>query len=94
MQRRHRAAGPAWRTADPSWDDPLDPTYARRKGGRWNAPGSVSTLYLSESERVARLNAQLQISRGLAGMPFTFDDLEELIPGTPTGASVRAADER
>ena len=25
---------------------------------------------------------------------FTFDDLEELIPATPTGASVRAADER
>jgi RES domain-containing protein len=76
VQRRHRAAGPAWRTADPAWDDPLDPTYARRTGGRWNAPGSVNTLYLSESERVARLNAQLQITRRLAGMPFTFDDLD------------------
>lgn len=76
MRRRPRAAGPAWRTADPSWDDPLDPTYARWSGGRWNAPGSVNTLYLSESERVARLNAQLQITRRLAGMPFTLDDLD------------------
>lgn len=79
MRRRQRPAGRAWRTADPSWDDPLHPTYARRKGGRWNAPGGVNTLYLSESERVARLNAELQISRGLRGMPFTFDDLD---PGT------------
>ncbi|MFN8170077.1 MAG: hypothetical protein U0S36_15030 [Candidatus Nanopelagicales bacterium] len=33
-----------WRVADASWDDPLDPSYADRLGGRWTAPGAGPTL--------------------------------------------------
>lgn len=44
------------RIADPSWDDPLDPSFAARHGGRWNAPNSHPTLYLNEDLVTARLN--------------------------------------
>jgi RES domain-containing protein len=61
------------RVADPEWADPLDPSYARRTGGRWNPPGSVATLYLNGDVVTARL----QIERLLAGSPVRLDDLDD-----------------
>ena len=40
--------GRQWlRVADASWTDPLDPSYADRAGGRWNAPGDGPTLLVA-----------------------------------------------
>jgi hypothetical protein len=59
--------------ADPDWYDPLDPSHARREGGRWNPPGGFDTLYLNGDVATARL----QIERLLAGSPLQPDDLDE-----------------
>lgn len=65
--------GHRWlRVADPSWSDPLDPGYARDRGGRWNPPGSVLTLYLNEDLATARA----QITALLSGSPVEPDDLD------------------
>ncbi|HJQ76158.1 MAG TPA: RES family NAD+ phosphorylase [Acidimicrobiia bacterium] len=65
--------GHSWlRVADPSWADPLDPSYAREHGGRWNPPGSFPTLYLNEDLTTARA----QISALLSGSPVEPDDLD------------------
>jgi hypothetical protein len=66
--------GRVWlRVADPDWKDPLDPSFARQRGGRWNPPGSFATLYLNGDV----LTARQQIHRMLAGTPVTPDDLED-----------------
>jgi hypothetical protein len=66
------AEGHAWlRIADPNWSDPLDPTFARERGQRWNPPGTFSALYLNEDLVTARLNLRLFI----AGWPFEPEDL-------------------
>ena len=62
-----------WRVADPSWSDPLDPDFARRRGGRWNAPGSFRVLYLNEDLATARLNLRAFI----AGWPYEPEDLRD-----------------
>lgn len=65
--------GHLWlRVADPGWADPLDPTYAREKGGRWNPPGSFDTLYLNQDLSTARA----QIVKLLEGWPVEPDDLD------------------
>jgi RES domain len=46
------------RVADPEWRDPLSGEHARRRGGRWNPPGSFATVYLNDSVELAR--AQLR----------------------------------
>ncbi len=64
--------GHTWlRIADTSWADPLDPTFAGTKGGRWNPPGSHATLYLNEDRITARLNLRLFIE----GWPYEPEDL-------------------
>ncbi|AKS41134.1 hypothetical protein WM2015_753 [Wenzhouxiangella marina] len=66
--------GRVWlRVADPDWKDPLDPSWARAQGGRWNPPGSHSTLYLNADPRTCRL----QLERLLAGSPVSVDDLDD-----------------
>ena len=66
--------GRIWlRVADPSWTAPLDPSYAREQGGRWNPPGSFDTLYLNGDVATARL----QITRMLAGSPVDPEDLDD-----------------
>lgn len=60
------------RVADQTWDDPLDPTFAKRRGGRWNPPNSYATLYLNEDIDTARA----QIHQMLAGSPIRPDDLD------------------
>ena len=65
--------GHRWlRVADPTWDDPLDPTHAATRGGRWNPPSSYPTLYLNEDIETARE----QVVALLRGSPVTPDDLD------------------
>ena len=54
-----------WRIADPEWNDPLDPSYARGRGGRWNPPDSFPVLYLNEDMVTARLNLRAFIAEGV-----------------------------
>lgn len=66
--------GRVWlRLADPEWSDPLDPSYARERGGRWNPPDSFATLYLNGDVATGRM----QIERMLAGSPVHADDLDD-----------------
>lgn len=60
-----------WRIADRAWSNPLDPTFAERRGGRWNAAGSFSTLYLNEDKVTARMNLRAFIAR----WPYEPEDL-------------------
>jgi hypothetical protein len=68
-----KAAGRYVRVADPEWDNPLDGSYARDKGGRWNRPDSYPVVYLNGSLRTARLNC-LHKYRYL---PYGPEDLDE-----------------
>lgn len=64
--------GHIWlRIAEESWTDPLDPTYAAVRGGRWNPPNSYPTLYLNEDRITARLN----LEGFIADWPFEPEDL-------------------
>lgn len=66
--------GHEWlRVADSSWVDPLDPSFAGSRGGRWNPPGSFPVLYLNEDVRTARA----QVEALLRGSPIRPDDLDE-----------------
>ncbi len=65
-----------WRVADTSWDDPLDPTWADRAGGRWNSPGDGPTLYLNADLDTARA----QIARMLQGTAIDVEDLRDDAP--------------
>lgn len=60
-----------WRIADLAWASPLDPSFAMRRGGRWNPPDSFPTLYLNEDPVTARLNLRAFI----AGWPYEPEDL-------------------
>ncbi len=67
------ADGHRWfRVADERWEDPLDPSFAQRHGGRWNPPDSFPTLYLNEDVDTARS----QIIHLLAGWPVDPEDLD------------------
>ncbi len=61
-----------FRVADENWDDPLDPSFAQRHGGRWNPPDSFPTLYLNEDIDTARA----QVGHMLAGWPADPEDLD------------------
>lgn len=68
------ADGQEWlRVADPSWADPLDPSFARDRGGRWNPSASFPTLYLNEDLPTARA----QVIKLLEGSPIEPDDLDQ-----------------
>jgi hypothetical protein len=71
--RTIRRDGSYNRLAEPSWADPLDTSYSRQRGGRWNAPGSFGVLYLNRNLRVARL----QVQHKLRGHPYGVEDLDE-----------------
>lgn len=60
-----------WRIADPAWRNPLDPSFAQARGGRWNPPGSFPTLYLNEDHVTARLNLRAFIHQ----WPYEPEDL-------------------
>jgi hypothetical protein len=71
--RTIRRGGSYNRLAEPSWADPLNTSYSRQYGGRWNPPGSFGVLYLNRDLRVARL----QVLHKLSGHPYGVEDLEE-----------------
>jgi len=60
------------RLAEPAWEDPLDISFSKAHGGRWNAPGTFGVLYLNASETMARA----QVQRKLAGHPYGVEDLD------------------
>ena len=65
-----------WRVADVAWDDPVDPVWADRVGGRWNTPGDGPTLYLSADVDTARA----QVGRMLEGTAIAPEDLRDDAP--------------
>jgi RES domain len=67
-----RRSGACNRLAEPHWIDPLDTSFSKRHGGRWNAPGSYGVLYLNTTERLARI----QVAHRLAGHPYEIEDLD------------------
>jgi hypothetical protein len=64
-----RRGGTYFRLADPGWIDPLDASYSRRTGGRWNPPGA---FYLNDGVPTSRL----QVLHKLAGLPYGPEDLD------------------
>ena len=67
-----RRGGGCNRLAEPSWVDPLDTSFSKEHGGRWNTPDSYGVLYLNVTERMARL----QVEHKLAGQPYGIEDLD------------------
>lgn len=66
--------GHRWlRVAQRDWQDPLDTTFAERRGGRWNPPGSFPVLYLNVDLQTARA----QILALLEGQPVRPEDLDD-----------------
>jgi hypothetical protein len=58
--------GPYVRVADPDWSDPLSAEHARRRGGRWNPPGSFGVIYLNDSVALARAQVRRRLEpRGM-----------------------------
>jgi hypothetical protein len=64
---RHVArGGPYVRVADPGWPDPLSAEHSRRRGGRWNPPGSFGVVYLNASVELARAQVRHRLEpRGI-----------------------------
>lgn len=67
------AGGRYHRVAEPGWENPLDGSYARKDGGRWNRPGSYPVVYLNRSLRTARLNCLHKYR----DKPYGPEDLDE-----------------
>jgi hypothetical protein len=66
--------GHEWlRICEAGWKDPLDPSFAQVKGGRWNPPDSWPTLYLNEDVVTARLN----LDAFIAGWPYRPEELDD-----------------
>jgi hypothetical protein len=68
-----RRGGSYNRLAEPFWPDPLDMTYSRQRGARWNPPGSFGVLYLNRDLRMARL----QVQHKLRGHPYGVEELDD-----------------
>jgi hypothetical protein len=68
-----RRGGAYNRLAEPAWTDPLDTSYSKARGGRWNPPGAFGAVYLNRDVRVARL----RVEQALAGQPYGVEDLDE-----------------
>jgi hypothetical protein len=69
--------GHVWlRITRPHYTDPLDPTFAQRRGGRWNPPESWPTLYLNED--LATVHAQVR--HLFTGRGIEPDDLDDDAP--------------
>ena len=69
--RTVKRAGQCYRVCDPAWRDPLETTYSKRNGGRWNVAGSFGALYLNATIEVAAANAR----RNFEGEIATLYDL-------------------
>ena len=62
------------RVADASWSHPLDPAWASRLGGRWNAPDSFPVLYVNEDLYTARAQIHALLRAGPANPEDLRDD--------------------
>ena len=72
MRSEQLRNGHEWlRIAGADWSDPLDPSYAQERGGRWNPPTSHPTLYLNEDMATARINLMAFVDR----WPYEPEDL-------------------
>lgn len=80
------------RVADPHWGDPLDPSFAADRGGRWNPPGSFPVLYLNEDLATARINLQLFIAGWGYGPEDLRDDTAPVLVEATLPRSQRVAD--
>ena len=70
--RTVRRGGACNRLAEPHWQDPLETSFSKQYGGRWNAPGSYGALYLNMTEQMARI----QVEHKLAGHPYDIEDFD------------------
>jgi RES domain len=68
-----RRQGRLLRVCDPDWQDPLDDSYSRATGGRWNPLGEFGMVYLCADDRTARAN----VADKFAGLPYGPEDLDE-----------------
>ena len=73
-----------WRVADPGWTNPLDASFAARRGGRWNPPDSFPVLYLNEDRATARLN----LLAFIADWPYEPEDLRDDTGPTLVGCAL------
>lgn len=74
MRTEFLADGHEWlRIANPGWDDPLEPSFAAKRGGRWNPPDSFPALYLNENLATARYN----LDHFIEGWPYEPEDLRD-----------------
>lgn len=71
--RTVRRGGEYCRVADQDWVNPLERSYSRERGGRWNPPHSFGVVYLNDSVRLAR--AQVRGKLGRRGI-----EPEDLLP--------------
>jgi RES domain-containing protein len=55
--------GRFYRVVSPSWIDPLDTSFSKQYGGRWNAPEAFGVLYLNADVKVAAANARANHAR-------------------------------
>lgn len=60
------------RVADPDWADPLETSYGKQTGGRWNAPDTHPTLYLNANRQTARAYVQHKHQ----GLPYGPEDID------------------
>jgi RES domain len=61
-------AGEHCRVCDPAWQDPLDTSFSRRRGGRWNPPGRYGALYLNDTVTSARKQVDHRFARHPLGV--------------------------
>jgi RES domain-containing protein len=64
--------GTLFRCVLPSYDQPLDSSYAQQTGGRWNPPGSFAVLYTFTSPQTA----QTWLDTRWSALGFTWDEIE------------------
>jgi RES domain-containing protein len=89
--RHVERSGLHFRVCDPSWKDPLDTSFAKKRGGRWNPAGSFGVLYLCATIGVAAGNARRVYESEIATL---FDLLPEQRPDLQlvTVAQLRVVD--
>lgn len=69
--------GHIWlRLTRPHYADPFDPSFAQRRGGRWNPPGSWPTLYLNHD----LFTVHAQMRHMFTGRGIEPDDLDDDAP--------------
>jgi hypothetical protein len=86
--RTIRRGGAFNRLAEPDWNNPLDTTFSKRHGGRWNAPGSYGVLYLNRTLEMARIQVEHKLDR----QPYEIEDLDPAAQHDLVEVDVRETD--